>query len=240
MKFNKGLLVVAFASIATNCFGMSVNDVVNNFAVVNPTGGPAREISAAELAQVLDSMANDANNFDAPTAVNLRALSAVVRAQLSGQTNVQTLGQTQVFINLFGAGNTAAIDALNALVQGDQAQRQEAAATLKAMLSGAAAAGSGSAAGAATVGGYTVHNDDEALLAAALQPGHPIYEMIKYQGRADKLTGNNLLADLALNDNNFDMLAAYYFNAQNGVRDEAFKAAFNKVAPSIGARSITI
>ena len=141
MKFNKGLLVVAFASIATNCFGMGVNDAVNNFAVVNPAGGPVRAISAEELAQILDLMAADANDFNSPAAVNLRALSAVVRAQLSGQTNLQTLGETSVFISLFGRGNAAAIAALEALVQGDQTQRQAAAAELKAMLSGAAASG---------------------------------------------------------------------------------------------------
>ena len=250
MKLNKVVTIVAL-TISAGALGSDFNTIVNNYGVMNGQPG-YQQITPAQLQDALNLIGGNANSYNASE--QLRALSAVLRANLSTQSNIQTLGNTPAFEQAFSADQAGAKANLAALITSDDNnERNLAIGNLNAIIAastGSATASTGSAtaaaggaggttaaAGSLQIGGYSVNNEDEAALAIALLPGGFLYDYMKTIGEAGRLTGNDLVADARSGSeaNGTDIAALVWGTRQ--MSDDQETAAVKRALRRLGARS---
>ena len=243
MKLNKVVTIVAL-TISAGALGSDFNTIVNNYGVMNGQPG-YQQITPAQLQDALNLIGGNANSYNASE--QLRALSAVLRANLSTQSNIQTLGNTPAFEQAFSADQAGAKANLAALITSDDNNERNlaignlnaiiAASTGSATAAAGGAGGTTAAAGSLQIGGYSVNNEDEAALAIALLPGGFLYDYMKTIGEAGRLTGNDLVADARSGSeaNGTDIAALVWGTRQ--MSDDQETAAVKRALRRLGARS---
>ena len=114
MKFNKGLLVIALISMAGTCLA-DVNTLAANYGVQNNSIDQAGLNEALSILSLSDAKFND----NSTKAADIRAVSAVLRAQLSNNTTIDNIGNTDAFAKLFPFYTSDVVTQFKILLAGD-------------------------------------------------------------------------------------------------------------------------